>query len=267
MPSLPRSMDWSDATRRFSTRVEHYHKYRPGYPSFLIDFLRDACGLAPGHVVADIGCGTGLLADLFLTNGNRVYGIEPNPDMRAAAERAFAGCERFLSIGGRGECTTLPDDSVDFVTVGRAFHWLEPAEALREFSRILRLGGWTVIVWLTKRTSSTFLAEYDALLGTYQPNRDEMLDRRRRLQGLLTDRAFASWTFGGSRAVTLEDLEGETLSYSISPQPGHPLFAPMRLALRVLFGRYQQGGHVTLEDDLSVYYKRLDTKASANACR
>src|SRR5713226_2234519 len=78
-------MNSTDPTRRFSSRVEHYVRHRPGYPTVLVDFLKNTCDLAPDHVVADVGCGTGLLAKLFLKNGNLVYGIEPNPEMRAAS--------------------------------------------------------------------------------------------------------------------------------------------------------------------------------------
>jgi hypothetical protein len=63
----------SDPKQRFSNRVEDYVRYRPGYPSAILDALREECGLRPESVVADIGSGTGLLAQMFLENGNLVY--------------------------------------------------------------------------------------------------------------------------------------------------------------------------------------------------
>src|SRR5205814_8816828 len=79
-------MTFADAKQRFSNRVADYIRYRPGYPSAVLDLLRAECGLRPGHVIADIGSGTGLLSELFLRNGNRVYGVEPNAEMRRAGE-------------------------------------------------------------------------------------------------------------------------------------------------------------------------------------
>ena len=73
--------------KRFSSRVENYIKYRPSYPLEIIDFLKEEMILAEDTIIADIGSGTGILTKLFLDNGNQVYGIEPNKDMRAAAER------------------------------------------------------------------------------------------------------------------------------------------------------------------------------------
>lgn len=249
-------MNATDPTQRFSSRAEHYVRHRLGYPTVLVDFLKDTCNLAPDHVVADVGCGTGLLAKLFLKNGNLVYGIEPNPEMRAAAERALRGYDRFRSVDARGECTILPDRSIDFVTVGRTFHWLEPEAALSEFARILRPEGWAVIVWVARKTSSAFMAAYDGLLLTYALDRQEINHRRRRLRRFLTDRAFQSQVFDDRRAITLESLEGQTLSYSSSPGRGHPLFAPMLDSLRALFEEHQRDGHVALEHELTVHYKR-----------
>ena len=68
----------SKSTERFSSRVENYIKYRPGYPTEIIGFLQEACDLTPQSVVADIGSGTGKLTEILLKNGNTVFGVEPN---------------------------------------------------------------------------------------------------------------------------------------------------------------------------------------------
>src|SRR5580700_3319153 len=95
----------TDPKRRFSNRVENYVKYRPTYPPSVLAFLRDSASLTPRAVVADIGCGTGISSRLFLENGNPVFGVEPNADMRAAAERLLAAFEGFHAIDGAAEAT------------------------------------------------------------------------------------------------------------------------------------------------------------------
>src|SRR5579859_1146028 len=96
-----------DSTKRFSSRVENYIKYRPGYPNAVIDSLTTKCGLTIDSIVADIGSGTGILTEFFLKHGNRVFGVEPNRDMREAAERLLANYPRFTSLSGTAEATTL----------------------------------------------------------------------------------------------------------------------------------------------------------------
>src|ERR1700693_2309305 len=150
-----RAVSFADAKNRFSNRVADYLRYRPHYPEGVLDFLRSQSQLSAGHTVADIGSGTGFLSELFLKNGNAVFGVEPNQEMRAAGEEYLAAYPRFRSIDGSAEATTLPDSGVDFVTVGQAFHWFKPAPTHREFTRILRSNGCAGIVWKDRNLSTT----------------------------------------------------------------------------------------------------------------
>src|SRR5215813_6736491 len=115
----------SDSTQRFSSRVENYIKYRPGYPNEIVETLRYECGLTPDSIIADVGSGTGILTEMFLRNGNLGYGVEPNREMREAAERLLKDYPRFRIVAARAEDIPLGDASVDFVTAGQAFHWFD----------------------------------------------------------------------------------------------------------------------------------------------
>src|SRR4051812_6172388 len=108
-------MPASDSTQRFSSRVENYVRYRPGYPHEIIELLQNECGLTTDSVIADVAFGTGIFTKLLLENGNRVYGIEPNLDMRNAGKEFLVDYSRFTGIAGTAEATALPDHSVDFV--------------------------------------------------------------------------------------------------------------------------------------------------------
>src|SRR5689334_18054406 len=91
----------ADSKSRFSSRVEDYVRYRPSYPAALYEFLKQQVPLGNGSSVADLGSGTGIFAEPLLKGGYAVYGIEPNAEMRSAAERLFA--ERyphFHSVSG-----------------------------------------------------------------------------------------------------------------------------------------------------------------------
>ncbi|HEX2269365.1 MAG TPA: class I SAM-dependent methyltransferase, partial [Pyrinomonadaceae bacterium] len=156
------------SVERFTSRVENYARYRPGYPTEIVDLLKTACDLTPASVVADIGSGTGKLSEIFLANGNVVIGVEPNAAMREVAEKIFNDEPLFRSVDGSAEATTLADSSVDMVVAGQAFHWFDHERARVEFARILRPGGWVVLLWNDRRVGSTpFLAAYEQLLQTY----------------------------------------------------------------------------------------------------
>ena len=111
--------------RRFSSRVDNYSKFRPRYPQIIISFLETEKVLNKDSKIADIGSGTGILNELFLKNGNIIYGIEPNINMRNAAERLLKNYSTFKSIDGYAEVTNMTENNIDIITVGQAFHWFD----------------------------------------------------------------------------------------------------------------------------------------------
>jgi SAM-dependent methyltransferase len=250
-----------DSTKRFSSRVENYVKFRPGYPKAILALLRRDCGLSPSSVIADIGSGTGLSSKLFLTNGNRVYGVEPNPEMRVAGERLLAKHARFTSVAATAEATTLPDADVDFVVAGQAFHWFDIPATRAEFTRILKPNGWIVLMWNERHTSDTlFLRNYERILKTYCPEYPEVDHRRvdaRVLHKFFGRQGFRFAHFDNTQQFDFEGVRGRLLSSSYAPDPGHPNHEPMLAELRRVFDAYQSSGHVAFLYDTQVYYGHL----------
>jgi SAM-dependent methyltransferase len=250
-----------DPTARFSTRVADYVKYRPGYPEGVLRLLEEECGLDSASIVADVGSGTGLLSELFLKNGNHVYGVEPNREMREAGESLLASYPNFQSVDGRAEATTLDDRSVDFVTAGQAFHWFDPPRARVEFQRILRPVGWVVLIWNDRRTSGTpFLEEYERLLLEYGTDYKEVSVKYAEeslLAALYGPSEMRAKTFDNEQVFDFEGLRGRLTSASYTPQPGHPNYDPLMRDLESLFRRHERDGRVVVTYDTKVFYGRL----------
>jgi ubiquinone/menaquinone biosynthesis C-methylase UbiE len=110
-----------------------------------VPFLREHGALPSGAVVADIGAGTGMLAEIFLEAGHRVLAVEPNAEMLEACRALAAQHPALEAVEGSAEATTLPDASVDLIAVGRAMHWFDWPHAHREFQRILKPDGWVLV--------------------------------------------------------------------------------------------------------------------------
>jgi SAM-dependent methyltransferase len=247
-------------TERFSDRVEDYVRYRPRYPRAAVEVLRRETGLTPGWSVADIGSGTGLAAELFLDNGNPVAGVEPNREMRDAAEARLAGRPGFRSVDGSAEATGLEAGSFDMVVVAQAFHWFDPAASRRELARILKPPGWAVLIWNTRRTEATaFLRDYESLLvrhGTdYSEVRHDRIDSDRlaRFFGGAYERRIVA----NEQVLDLDGLKGRLLSSSYTPPEGDPRRAPLLRDVERIFGEHQQDGDVIIEYDTEIYIGRL----------
>ena len=173
----------SDSNTRFSDRVADYVRTRPGYPTAVLDILGTETGLNPATVVADVGAGTGLSAELFLRNGNTVFGVEPNREMREAAESLLAGYANFHSVAGSAESTTLPDASVDLIVAGQAFHWFDVPRARAEFRRILRPDGVVVLMWNTRRLDTTPFLRLRGVAATVRDRLSRSRAHQRRPRG------------------------------------------------------------------------------------
>jgi ubiquinone/menaquinone biosynthesis C-methylase UbiE len=251
-------MPFADSKQRFSNRVADYIRYRPGYPSAVREILRTECGLKSGYVIADIGSGTGFLSELFLKNGNRVFGVEPNEAMRQAGEEYLASYDGFVSINGSAESTTLDDASVNFVTAGQAFHWFDQNAARTEFVRILKPAGWVVVIWNERLTDTTpFLRDYESLLrkfGTDYASVKESYPGEQHMRDFFGPNAYASRTLPNFQEFDFAGVAGRLRSSSFIPAADHPDFAPMMEELQKIFTEYNQDDRVRLEYSTHVYF-------------
>ncbi|MBV9181340.1 MAG: class I SAM-dependent methyltransferase [Acidobacteria bacterium] len=254
-----RSMLEIEPTKRFSSRVEHYVCARPAYPKQILQVLSEECGFSPAATVADIASGTGIFTRLLLENGNRIFAVEPNQEMRRAAEESLAQYANFSSVEGTAERTTLPDGAVDFITCAQAAHWFDAKAARREFQRILKPEGFLILVWNDRRiVDSPFAADYEELITQYGI---DYIEVKRRGTGAAA-RLFASYPYRQRRLSNFQELDYRTLeqrllSSSYVPQLNHERCAPMLAKLRKIFDCYQQSGRIRMDYDTKLYLGRL----------
>jgi ubiquinone/menaquinone biosynthesis C-methylase UbiE len=244
-------------TERFTSRVETYAKYRPGYPAEVIELLRSECGLTPDSIVADVGSGTGIFSELLLKNGNTVIGVEPNAAMRGAAENLLRGYSKFQSVNGSAETTTLANASVNLITAGQAFHWFDASAARDEFVRILKPGGFVALIWNDRRLdSSAFLRNYETLLREYGTDyaKVQEYDPIAQIGNFFAPQSFKHKEFANRQEFDYPGFKGRVLSASYTPEPGNPKFEPMIKALQDLFDSCEENGSVALEYDTRVFY-------------
>ena len=250
MAGMDRSKPPEDSAARFSSRVADYVRYRPSYPVRMVQDLVAERRLSAGQAVADVGSGTGLLSRLFLSAGCRVFGVEPNREMRLAGEAELAGSPGFTSIDGTAEATTLLPDSMNCVVAGQAFHWFDRDLARQEFGRVLVPGGGVALIWNDREYDSTrFLGGYEALLQEFGTDYGKV--NHRNLQPDVFDRFFGAGnyeerSYTNKQRLDYPGLEGRLLSSSYTPAPDHPARSGMMERLRQLFQETEKDGLVEI---------------------
>ena len=248
-----------DNTHRFTGRVEDYERYRQRYPAEqVLSRLRDWCGLTAEWLVADIGAGTGMVADIFLHNRNRVVAVEPNPDMLAQIRNTYAPphphAARMRIVEATAEATTLPDHSVDLIAIGRAFHWFDPQGAKAEFRRILKASGWVTILAVDRDRQPEEPAyreqagAYEELLIAHGTDANQVRTGFRRYDnlGAFLDGELHQEQIHGTRDFDWDTFRGHTMSLSVAPHPDHPAHDLFMRELRRYFEMYSGDGVLTV---------------------
>jgi SAM-dependent methyltransferase len=252
-------------TNRFSDRVDNYVKYRPHYPAEVIDFLKAEKIIFDNAVIADVGSGTGISAELFLKNDYKVFGVEPNEPMREAAERLLQNYDDknlFVSVNGKAEATTLENKSVDVIVCAQAFHWFNNEAFKTECKRILKPNGQVVLMWNDRRTDSTdFLKVYEDFLqmfGTdYKEINHKNTQEKSQFDNFFGKENYKENSFYNYQDVDFAGLKGRVLSSSYMPNEEHKDFDFMIYCLKKIFMRYQENGVVRLDYDTKIYHGQL----------
>jgi SAM-dependent methyltransferase len=248
-----------DPTGRFKGLADTYARHRPTYPQAAVDLVMRECGLGPGSVLVDVGCGTGISSRLFAARGLRVIGIEPNEEMqaRAAAEPQPGGnAPEYRS--GSAEETGLPDGGAECVLAAQAFHWFDAARALAEFHRILRSGGWVTLLWNERDESDPATAAYGAVVRTGPGAAAVEGPRGQAGEALLRSPLFTQArrvVVSHEQVVDEEGLLGRAFSASYAPREPAAV-AVFSEALRAVFAAHQREGRFVLRYQTSVYLGR-----------
>lgn len=252
----------SGPTSRFSDRVSDYVKFRPGYPAAVVETLFKHCEINAESTIVDMGSGTGIFARQLLATKARVIGVEPNEAMRLAGEAYLAGHERFVSVNGSAEATTLADRSADLITAAQAFHWFDVGAFRIECVRMLKPGGYVALIWNDRLTdTSPFLRDYEALLHKHGTDYASVNHRNVDIDAIAEfyghDRLTCE-TFPNEQRFDWDGLWGRVRSSSYTPSPDHPGYSTMADALRELFEKHAADGQVVFAYRTQLYLGRIE---------
>lgn len=246
----------TDNTQKFSGIADVYTQSRPGYAEKLLDCLFEHYGFSASSVVADVGSGTGKLAKQLLEKGCFVFGVEPNADMRCVAENELCRFDNFKSADGTAENTTLPDGSVDFVTVAQAFHWFDGARFKKECQRILKTGGKVCLIWNVRTENADINRHLYDIYAKYCPDfkgfHGGIKTHDERIRSFFDDN-YEYLTFENPLYSDRDKFIKRSLSSSFSLQKGNVAFEDYVAELNALFDRFAVDGIAQVPNQTVLY--------------
>ena len=136
---------WSVAAPLYDLPILQDWVYRPAQNEVIAALRRSGA-----RKVADIACGTGILADRIAQelHPDEVYGVDMSDGMLAQAR---ARSSEVVWRKGPAENLPFDDDALDAVVSTSAFHFFDQPAALREFHRVLAPGGLAAVATLSPR--------------------------------------------------------------------------------------------------------------------
>lgn len=247
-----------DSSKRFTSRVELYVKYRPSYPKSAIDFLFSN-GISQNSIVGDIGSGTGILSNLLIDKVKSLYCVEPNDEMRNCANKSLSNYDNFFSINGKGENTTLEDNSLDAITVAQAFHWFDIKKTKVEFNRILKPKSNIFLLWNNRISNTVFLKEYDQLLKSLSNDYNSVNHQNLKTEDFdfFFDKKWCKTSFSNYQKLDFESFIGRVFSSSYTPNKSDSNYNEFYKELKKLFDRENQNGFVYFNYNTEIISKLI----------
>jgi ubiquinone/menaquinone biosynthesis C-methylase UbiE len=176
--------------------------------------------------------------------------VEPNVDMRTAAEEDLNQFAHFTSIKGTAEETTIPDKSVDLVIAAQAFHWFDHDKFKLECKRILRQEAKVALVWNSRDFSSLMIIENAEICRKFCPNFygfsggigvDQEIFKK-----FFRDGEYEFNRISNDLTLDLEGFLGRNLSASYSPKPTDKEYQDFVEAVTDLFEKYSSNGKIVM---------------------
>ena len=223
-------------TENFTGKAEAYTKGRPGYPKAAIETI---FGLAPsGAVFADIGAGTGKFTVKLAERGYSVFAVEPNADMRRQLAITLSPFINAKIMDGTAEATTLPDHSIDILTVAHALHWFNPDAFRAECRRVIKPSGLVIAI-------------YNHLPG------GEMIDLYKQTVDVFFTKPMI-WEFPNPMDYTRDNWLAYIASQDDSPLPTDLGYDTHIAAINVAFDRDSTDGLLHCDRVTKIYSERIE---------
>jgi ubiquinone/menaquinone biosynthesis C-methylase UbiE len=251
-----------DSKRAFTTKAEKYAKYRWDYAPDAIDEVIRITRLSSRSSIADLGAGTGILTRHFAGKAQRVYAIEPNPEMRQILENEVGAHPSVTVMDDAAEDINLPDESVDVITVAQAIHWFDPEQAGKEMLRILKKDGWLAILRnygmgeLDNATGRLMTKEYGADFSNKKNKPKE-----KPVSFYFGNGHFQKLIYPFQFQQSWEEFMGAITSASFMPNEDHPLFDKLKSEAGKIFSQYSDtrdlNGKVSVLGETELYIGQL----------
>ena len=230
-----------DSINAFSGKEVNYSLYRPGYHPSLIDYVKNI--IPKNAIVADIGCGTGILTKQLLDNNIKTIGIEPNVDMLNKAKKYLSGY-KCKFINAYAENTLLDNNSIDLIVIATALHWFNLDDFIKESKRILKSNGKVAVIYNNMDKGNSVVDEYLDIHRTLCPKYRGGFDKLELTYNNMFSNNYEMHDYKFNQEFSYDEFIGYVKSLSYALKENDDNYDEYIFRLNRLFDKYSKNGKI-----------------------
>lgn len=179
--------------------------------------------------------------------------------MRRTAETQLLEYPNYHSVAAFAQQTSLPENSVDVITVASAYHWFDNEATRQEFRRILKKDGYVFLFW-DMYTGNVFDSEKEIIDQKYRELNNKPasgIAREERAEKLFGKGKFQKQIFETTIYQSFEAFLGGWSSASYMPKIGTEDYKTFEKEARSLFEHFEVNGLLETKITTLCFYGQL----------
>ena len=208
-------------------------------------------------IVADIGCGTGILTKQLLDENINCIGIEPNIDMYNQAKKYLKNNNATL-INASAENTLIEDKTIDLIVVAQALHWFNLDKFIYESKRILKEKGKIAIIYNNMDKGNPVVNEFLDIHRKLCPNYKGGFNNLKNTYDYIYDKNnYEIYNFENNQSLTYEQFIGYTFSLSYSLNKDDKNYTEYINSLKLFFQKYSSSNNIFFPMTTTIAYGKI----------
>lgn len=130
----------------FNQMVDYYDRYRPQYPTEIIDKIVTTASLTCDSRIIEIGAGSGKATSQFIDYNIDILCIEPGKALAEKGIERFKGNKVSYIISLFEDCV-FDNSAYDAIIAAQSFHWVKKPEGYKLCAQALKNNGFLMPFW------------------------------------------------------------------------------------------------------------------------